>query len=209
MARHRRNTAPGFIHHVVNRGNRRKPIFHTQQDYRAFFSILLEALARFELRLLAFCLMRNHWHLVLWPDGRVSISAYMQWVTTTHVRRYHLHYGLTGTGHLYQGRFRNDICEDARGVLSVIRYVEGNPRAAGLVERAEDWRWSSLWLRVHGDKHGLLAKGPVEPPENWTQYVNESTPSPRCSPESMRRVRRSFEYTPDIWLPSAPPDLLS
>ena len=185
MARSRRKTAPGCIHHVVNRGNRKKIIFHKPGDYRAFVDVLTEAVHRFGMRMIAFCVMRNHWHLVLWPDEDVSISAFMQWLTTTHVRRYHAHYGLTGTGHLYQARYRNDICTDARGVLAVIRYVEGNPLAAGIVRRAEDWKWSSLWLRMRGEDRGLLVNGPVELPSNWTTFVNEHTPR-RC-PDSPKR----------------------
>jgi REP-associated tyrosine transposase len=185
MPRSPRDTAPGCVHHVVNRGNRKKTIFQKQGDYRAFFNVLGESVARYRMRLISFTLMRNHWHLVLWPDEDVSISEFMHWLTSTHVRRYHAHYGLTGTGHLYQARYRNDICRDDRGVLAVMRYVEGNALAAGLVRRAEDWRWSSLALRIRGEDQGLLVNGPVELPSNWTAFVNENTP--RKCPDSPKR----------------------
>jgi putative transposase len=161
---------------VFNRGNRKTIIFLKRADYRAFVAILEEAQAKFQMRLLSFCLMRNHWHLVLWPDERVSVSTYMHWVTSTHVRRYHLHYGLCGTGHLYQDRFNNPICRDERGVLAVMRYVEANPLTAGLVKRAEDWEWSSLRLRLNGNEGNLLAPGPVPLPPNWRLFVNEIQP---------------------------------
>ena len=176
MARARRNTAPHRIHHIVNRANRRKPIFRKRADYKAFVDLLAEAVERFGMRLLAFCVMQNHWHLVLWPDDKVSISAFMHWLTSTHVRRYHLHYGLTGSGHLYQARYRNRICKDDRGVLSVIRYVEGNPRAAGLVRRAQDWEWSSLRVRLNAEERGFLTEPPIPFPPNWSTLVNEQTP---------------------------------
>ena len=176
MSRSRRNTAPGCVHHVVNRGNRKKIIFHKQGDYRAFLKVLAEAVVRFRMRLIGFCIMGNHWHLVLWPDENASISAFMHWLTSTHVRRYHEHYKLTGSGHLYQARYRNDVCRDDRGVLAVMRYVEGNALAAGLVDRAEDWKWSSLRLRVRGEDRGLLSNGPIELTSNWIAYVNENTP---------------------------------
>lgn len=179
MSRRSRNTAPGLVHHVVNRCNRRKILFHKREDYLAFYSVLEEAVARFRMRLLAFCVMRNHWHLVLWPDENVSISAFMHWLTSTHVRRYHAHYGLTGTGHLYQDRYRNEVCRDERGVLAVIRYVEGNPLAAGLVRQAQRWEWSSLRLRIEGDEGGLLSAAPIELPSNWATFVNENTPRRR------------------------------
>ena len=175
MARSPRDTAPNAVHHVMNRGNRKRPIFHKREDYLAFSSVLEEACSKYSMRLLAFCVMRNHWHLVLWPDAGVSISAFMHWLTSTHVRRYHAHYGLTGTGHLYQGRYRNRICKDERGVLAVMRYVEANPFTAKYVERAQEWEWSSLHLRLNGDAEGLLSTGPTPLPENWVAYVNETT----------------------------------
>lgn len=179
MARSRRNTAPGAVHHIVNRANRRKRIFRKPGDYKAFLAILEEAVARCGIRLIAFCVMPNHWHLVVWPNDSVSISAFMHWVTGTHVRRYHLHYGLTGTGHLYQARFRNHVCKDNHGVLAVMRYVEGNPLAAGLASRAQDWEWSSLHLRTRGEERGFLADPPIELPANWAAYVDENTPRHR------------------------------
>lgn len=182
MARSRRKTAPGCVHHVVNRANRRKIIFRKRADYQAFLAVLDEAVARFGMRVIAFCIMRNHWHLVLWPDEKVSISAFMQWLTSTHVRRYHAHYQLTGTGHLYQDRYRNGVCKDDRSVLAVMRYVEGNPLAAGLVKRAQDWPWSSLHLRANGEGSGLVVNGPIELPSNWTTYVNENTPRRKSDP---------------------------
>ena len=175
MARTHRLTTPNAVHHIVNRGNRKQVIFHKRGDYRAFINVLAEACSKFQMRLLAFCVMNNHWHLVVWPDENVSLSAFMHWLTTTHVRRYHKHYDLTGTGHLYQDRYRNRICQDEDGVVAVMRYVESNPLAAGLVKQVQDWRWSSHRVRLEGDEQRLLAEGPVPLPENWTAYVNETT----------------------------------
>ena len=185
MARAHRRTAPGAVHHVVNRGNRKHAIFHERGDYQAFLDVLADAVAKFEMRVIAFCIMRNHWHLLLWPGVDVSISAFMHWLTSTHVRRYHAHYELTGTGHLYQDRYRNDICRDDRGVLAVMRYVEGNPVAAGVTKRAEDYEWSSLRLRMRGDRAGILVPCPIELPSNWPAYVTENTP--RRKPDTPNR----------------------
>lgn len=175
MARPCRLATPHAIHHVYNRSNRKKRIFHKRGDFRAFYKVLEQAVAKFEMRLLSFSVMRNHWHLVLWPDDDTSLSSFMHWLTTTHTRRYHLHYGLTGTGHLYQDRFKNRICRDERGVLAVMRYVEANALKARYVKRAEDWEWCSLRVRARGNLGNLLSEGPVPLPENWTSYVNETT----------------------------------
>lgn len=179
MARACRTATAYAVHHVYNRGNRKKPIFHKWGDYRAFYKLLQEASAKFGMRVLAFCIMKNHWHLVLWPADEESLSDFMHWLTSTHVRRYHAHYGLTGTGHLYQDRYKNRICKDERGVLAVMRYVEANALSAKYVKRAEDWEWSSLRVRLRGDPGRLLSEGPVPLPENWTAFVNETRPEHR------------------------------
>jgi putative transposase len=176
MARAHRQTAPGAVHHIVNRGNRKRPVFLKRGDYQAFMKVLAQAVAKFRMRVISFSVMGNHWHLVLWPRECDSISAFMHWLTSTHVRRYHLHYGLRGTGHLYQDRFRNDVVRDDRALLAVMRYVEGNPVAAGITKRAEDYEWSSLWLRVRGKGGGILSPCPIPLPSNWAAYVTENTP---------------------------------
>src|SRR5688572_22823939 len=106
MARAARCCPGGMVFHVLNRGNDRNPIFHKRGDARAFLRLLAEAKRRTPpMRVLAFCLMRNHWHLVLWPhDGRDGdVSAFMAWLCNAHVRRYREHYDTAGNGHLYQG----------------------------------------------------------------------------------------------------------
>jgi putative transposase len=190
MPRSLRYAAPGCIHHVWNRGNRRQAIFHKPGDYKAFIRILVEARHRFGIQLISFCVMKNHWHLVIKPTDRVSISAYMHWVTSTHVRRYQLHYDIVGSGHVYQRRFKNRVCRNSeRRLLVLIRYVEANPLKAGLVRRSEQWRWSSLWLRLHGDPDGLLAECPIALPAEWADYLTQSTK--RKESKRKRRAARA------------------
>ena len=173
MARAPRESDPGAIYHVYNRANRKQTIFRKPGDYRAFMNVLFESLQKKPMRILAAVVMPNHFHLLLWPTEDVSVSTYMHWVTTTHVRRYHAHHGLVGTGHLYQDRFRMKHCRDERGVLGAMRYIEANPLTASLVERAEDWEWGSLWFRAKGEESRLLCPCPITLPSNWTEYVNE------------------------------------
>jgi len=175
MGRPPRDSAPGRIHHAWNRGNRRHVIFHKPGDYKAFIRVLVEAKDRFDTKLFAFCVMNNHWHLVVQEGADVSISEYMHWVTSTHVHRYQAHYEIVGSGHVYQGRFKHRPCKHERHLLSLIRYVEANPQAAGLADRCEHWRYSRGWLRVHGDADGLLAECPIELPSNWAEYINQTT----------------------------------
>jgi putative transposase len=172
MPRVRRITAAGVIQHVMNRGNRRATIFCKPSDYKAFVSLLIDAAVRFPVRLLAFCLMPNHWHLVLVAEAEGAISSYMRWVTGTHVRRYHRIHGLEGTGHLYQGRYTSIPVQSDRHLLTVLRYVESNAHRARLVSRAETWPWSSLGApdEVRGQ---LVADSPVPRPPDWLQRVNQ------------------------------------
>ena len=136
------------------------------------------------MRLIAYSLMPNHWHLVLWTDPDVSLSAFMHWLTSTHVRRYHTFHELVGTGHLYQDRYRNHICQSERRLLATIRYVEANALAAKLVESARDWKWCSLWMRTKGGEESFLSPCPIELPENWADYVDVTTPRPESEPNN-------------------------
>src|SRR5882757_1619121 len=107
MPRRHRNAPGGIVYHVLNRGNGRAPIFENEGDYAAFERVLEEALAREPVRLLAYCLMPNHWHLVLWPREDGQLSEFMRLLTVTHTQRWHAHHHAIGTGPLYQGRFKS------------------------------------------------------------------------------------------------------
>lgn len=168
MPRTARASAADICYHVLNRGNGRQRVFHRDEDYGAFLDLLAAACARRPLRVLGLCLMPNHFHLLLWPHADGDLSRWMQWLLTAHVRRYH---GQRGTsGHVWQGRFKAFPIEQDEHFLTVLRYVERNPRRAGMVRRAEDWPWSSLALRTR--RSGLLVPLPVDLPRNWTLRVN-------------------------------------
>src|SRR3954447_20502884 len=138
MGRPLRFDRGGFVYHVLNRANGRLPIFLKDGDYQAFLRILAEAQEHVPgMRLLAYCLLPNHWHLVLWPRHDGELADFAHWLTLTHTQRWHAHYRDVGTGHLYQGRFKSfPVAEDAH-FLQVCRYVERNALRAGLVRRAE------------------------------------------------------------------------
>jgi putative transposase len=112
MPRRARQAPGGLIYHVLNRGNGRQDIFHTDADAAAFLRVLKEAKALIPVRRLAFCLMSNHWHLVLWPHHDGDLSRFLFWLTNTHVRRYRLFKHSVGGGHLYQSRFKSFAVQD-------------------------------------------------------------------------------------------------
>ena len=174
MPRTLRAAEAGMIYHVLNRGNGRSRIFHTAGDYQAFERVLAEALKRFPaIELLAYCLMPNHWHLILHPRGDGDLPAFMGWLMVTHVRRHHQAHGTRGGGHLYQGRYKSfPIDTDDLHFLTVARYVEANAHRAKLVRRPREWRWCSLHARLLG-KNALvpLSDWPVDRPDDWERAV--------------------------------------
>ena len=170
MGRTARASQGGFVYHVLNRGNGRTDVFHNDDDYAAFVTLMQEAHEKVPIRLVGYCLMTNHFHLVLWPHGDGDLSRWMQWLMTAHVRRYHLHY--KGSGHVWQGRFKAFPIQDDEHYLTVLRYVERNPLRANLVQQSQDWDWSSLNPTQRSGPIGMLSEGPVAKPAEWTRFVN-------------------------------------
>jgi putative transposase len=162
----------GYVYHVLNRAVGRATIFDKSGDYAAFEKVLREAQDWLPMRVLAYCLLPNHWHMVVWPKGDDDLSEYLRWVTVTHTQRWHAHHRTAGTGPLYQGRFKSFPVQEDDHLLAVCRYAERNALRANLTPRAEQWRWGSLWHRVHLSGGNLLHDGPVPLPDNWVTYVN-------------------------------------
>lgn len=189
MGRPLRAAEGGWVYHVLNRANARLPIFERPADYEAFERILAEGVERYQPRLLAYCLMPNHWHLLVWPDKNGLLSRFVGWITLTHTQRWHAHRHSAGSGHLYQGRFKSFPVQGNPHFYTVARYVERNALRAGLVERAEDWRWSSLWRMTHGDAEAqsLLSPWPVARPRDWLKYVHRAQ-----TEAELQTVRRSI-----------------
>ncbi|CAN5578125.1 transposase [soil metagenome] len=173
MPRRIRCDDAGFVFHVLNRAAGRSTLFDKDGDYAAFENVLAESVLKVPMRLVSFAIMPNHWHLVAWPRSSGELSEWMQWLTGTHVRRWHAHRHSGGTGPVYQGRFKSFPVQEDDHFYTVCRYVERNPLRAGLVARAEDWRWTSLWHRTNRTSVPWLCDGPLPFPEDWQQRVHE------------------------------------
>ena len=128
MARRSRCSDAGYVYHVLNRAVGRATIFEKAADYAAFEKILAQASA-FAMPVLSYAIMPNHWHLVVKPEHDGTLSKYLQWLTVTHVRRWHSHHHTAGTGPIYQGRFKSFPVQEDDHFLTVCRYVERNARA--------------------------------------------------------------------------------
>jgi putative transposase len=140
MSRGPRYAPGGLVYHALNRAVARLPLFEKDADYDAFVRVLAEALDKYPLRILVFVVMPNHWHFVLWPETDRQLTDFCRWLAHTHSMRWHAHYHTSGTGHIYQGRFKSFPVQSDEHLYAVCRYVERNPLRANLVARAEQWR---------------------------------------------------------------------
>jgi putative transposase len=197
MPRTARASLGQHCYHVINRGNGRAEVFHADGDFHAFIALLGDACRRLPMRLLAYCLMPNHFHLALWPYGDGDLSRWMQWLLTAHVRRYHRWYA--SSGHVWQGRFKAFPIEQDDHLLTVLRYIEQNPIRAKLVTRAEDWRWSSAGYWVGSACQPAIDIGPVARPTPWLTWINEEAAGMHL--EQIRKsVNRGRPFGSPMWV---------
>lgn len=200
MGRAPRAAIGNTIYHVLNRSNGRLTIFRKDNDYLAFEKILAEAKKKYPIRILAYCLMPNHWHLVLHPYEDNDLPTFMRWVTLTHTQRWHAHTQSVGFGHVYQGRYKSFPVQKDEHFLQLVRYVERNPLRAGLVPQVEDWQWSSLHRRTYGNdkEQSLLSSWPIDTDKDYLDWVN--APQPKEELEAIRyAIKRGRPYGKEAW----------
>ena len=204
MPRTARASRGGWCYHVVNRGNRQADVFHAAADFLAFEGLIVEAQARAGVSLLAACLMPNHIHLVIRPNADDDMAAWMHWLLTTHVRRFHARH--SSSGRVWQGRYKAFPIEQDGHLLTVMRYVERNALRAGLVRRAESWPWGSLAWRIGRVPGPPIADPPLPLPSDWVGYVNE--PQTSAELEAIRGcARREAPFGSRAWAASVAGDL--
>jgi putative transposase len=189
MAGRARAAPGGLVYHVLDRAAGRTTLFRTDADFAAFERVMLEAHERFPLRVLAYCVMSNHWHFVAWPRADGELTAFFRWPANTHAVRWRVARRRTvGHGHLYQGRFKSFPIQRGEHLLTACRHVERNALSAGVVTRAEAWRWGSLWARDRGrdELKAMLAGWPVDRPDDWAATVNTA-----LTPRELERLAAS------------------
>ena len=169
MARYARVVAPGYPHHITQRGNRRQPTFFEPSDYKLYLTLLAEECLKADVDVWAYCLMPNHVHLIVVPSSEEGLR---QAIGHTH-RRYtrEINDRMDWRGYLWQGRFAS-FPMDETYLLAATRYVELNPVKSNLVTHAEDYQWSSSRHHL-----GLLAdpvvhRSPLaEMVGNWRDFL--------------------------------------
>lgn len=168
-------------------------MFFEDSDYRAFLNAMADLQQRKPFELYGYCLMTNHFHLLLKPLED-SISRIMQSLTVSHTQRYHKHHG--GGGHVWQGRFKSPVIEDDDHLLTVLRYIEANPLRARMVRNAKNYPWSSFAHHGRGEPNQLitpcipyhnLAKRSATRQRKWDAYVHQTPPE-----AELTAIRRSI-----------------
>ena len=188
------------MYHVMNRAVGGLPLFRKEADFEAFERLMLAARQRHPTRILAWCLMRTHWHFVLWPRKDGELTAFLRWLANTHAMRWHVAHNTVGRGHLYQGRFKSFVIQSDGHLLTACRYVERNALTAQAARRAEDWRWGSLWAwrQGSGELRSLLSEWPLPRPAGWVAQVNQP-----ITAKELKRLeeceKRSRPYGDETW----------
>ena len=200
MARIARVAPGGWIYHVVNRSVGRMRMLKSKKDFAAFERIIMEAHERCPLRILSYCVMGNHWHFVAWPKEDGELTEFFRWLAHTHAMRWRVAHNTVGYGHLYQGRYKSFPVQGGESFLRVCRYVERNALTADEVKRAEDWQWSSLWVREHGTEQqkAVLSAWPTPRPEEWTKRVN-AVMTLKEQARWQLSLARSQPFGEDVW----------
>ena len=198
MSRSARVDVGGEYYHVINRANGRLQIFNTPEDYFSFEALLRETKELVDMRILAYVVMPNHWHLVLHPKKDGDLAIFMHRLSNAHTRKVHAFTETSGAGHLYQGRYKSFLVDSDAYMLTLIRYVERNPVRAGLVSRCEEWRWGSAWRRSSGTST-FLTESPTALPDDYSQWVN--TPDTAEHLAAVRSsVKRGRPFGRDRWV---------
>lgn len=199
MPRPLRKAAGGVVYHVINRANGRLRIFKKPGDFLALERILSQGVARIPMRICGYCIMGTHWHFLLWPREDGDLSEFMKWITVTHTNRWHAAHGTAGIGHVYQGRFKSFPVQSSEHYLKTLQYIERNPVRAKIVNRPDQWQWSSYAARTSRvDEIDFLRNGPVKLPANWDKLLNK--PLAKTELDAIELcIKRGRPYGSKIW----------
>lgn len=188
-------------YHIINRAVMRLQIFNSDEEYLLFEQTLEDAVEETGMRVLAYTLMPNHWHFLLYPHQDGDLAIFMHRLTNAHTRQVRARTHTNGTGPLYQGRYKSFLIEQDSHFLTVFKYIERNPVRARLVTQPEEWQWGSAWRRACGSpaQRKLLAACPVSLPKAYKQWIN--TPeSPKELDEIRMSVNKGAPYGRESWV---------
>ena len=205
VARIARVVAPGFPHHITQRGNRRQQTFFSDDDYQAYLGLMHEWCAHYQVDIWGYCLMPNHVHLIAIPSSEESLALAIGEAHRRYTRR--VNFREQWRGHLWQDRFASYVM-DQYYLLSCVRYIEMNPVRARLVSNPAEWRWSSARAHLDGHDDDLVRAAALLEIVNtdWAEFLSaemttgevtamrkhERTGRPLGDPAFLERVENSL-----------------
>jgi putative transposase len=196
--RHRRYLPLWEPIHATSRGVDRRQIFFQPRDYEGFLALLRDAALKFKVDVFAYCAMPNHFHLLVMQRVEGAIPAFLHRLVGGSACHYRRRTSSVGLGHVYQRRYWSRVVINERHYLTTLRYVEDNPRRAGLVRRSEDWPWGSLWERVNTSR-SIVVPSLVPLSADWVEVVNQD-----LADEELRSLRPPTRSRPSPRVPARP-----
>jgi len=173
MARIARVVAPGYPHHITQRGNRHQQTFFTDDDYLAYIELMAAWCRKCKVDIWAWCLMPNHVHLIAVPKNETGLARAIGEAHRRYTRLINIRKGWRG--HLWQERFASFPMDESH-LIAAARYVEMNPVAAGLARRPDEYRWSSARAHLTGEDDGLVKAAPLlKLVDNWRGLLSMSS----------------------------------
>ncbi len=194
MPRNPRVFEENCVYHVFNRRTDRQRLFPSASAYEEFVAMVARGRERYNIRISSFCVMETHWHQSIWVrenDGVTAVGKYLRWLSSSHALRFRYASDTRGHGHVYQDRFKSVLVDTDTQYLTLVRYIEANPLVSGLVQRAEEWPWSSLVERLNGRRR-IIDDGPLTLPDDWSEIVNARWPA-----DEIDLARHTFECEDD------------
>jgi len=183
-----RAVAPGFPHHITQRGNRRQQTFFSDDDYQSYLDLIAEWSKAYAVDIWGYCLMPNHVHLILVPASQESLALAIGKAHLKYSRR--VNFREAWRGHLWQGRFSSYVM-DERYLLACARYIERNPVRARLAVSPAEWRWSSARAHLDGISDGVVNVTPLLEiaGTRWNELLSEDVPASEVA--ALRQHERS------------------
>jgi putative transposase len=173
----------GVVYHVTNRAREGVTLFETPAAYVAFVELIEDTRLLRPIRVLAYSVMPNHWHLLLWPETDDAVQLFVGLLSMTHAKRFQSWRGTVGSGPVYPRRYWATAVQSDTSLYRSARYVERNPVRAGYVRRAEMWPSSS----ASAGSPVRLSAWPMPRPANWLDYVNDDPGA-----EELEAIRTHF-----------------
>jgi len=158
MPRKARFTLENATYHILSRGNNKQRVFLDSDDYKKFMDLLIFYKKKYDLRIYHYVLMTNHYHLILQVKDGPTLASAMKGLNLAYATYYRRKYG--GVGYLWQGRFKSFVIQDGKYILECGRYIELNPVRARIVEKAEDYPWTSASVYVKSKSSSLIDVNP-------------------------------------------------